>query len=149
MVGKKWKLRNVRRRYAVLTVAVGVVIVVAAAGLITWGVLRDSRTGIDSAKFQAVFLTNGQVYFGKLEAYTPQSMKLTDIFYLQAKDAANNQTPQQLANSTADVQLIKLGNEVYGPADEMIIPKTQVLYYENLKSDGNVAQTMQKYNAAH
>lgn len=43
------------------------------------------------------------------------------------------------------MQLIKLGDEIHGPEDEMILSKDQVLFYENLKTDGKVAQSIEKY----
>jgi ABC-type Zn uptake system ZnuABC Zn-binding protein ZnuA len=46
------------------------------------------------------------------------------------------------------VQLIKLGSEVHGPEDAMMIAKAQVLFYENLKPDGKVAQSISKYTGA-
>lgn len=125
------------------------VVVVAGIGWLAWSVIQNNRTGIDGSKYQAVFLTNGQVYFGKLHTYTSSSMELTNIFYLQAKSGDTTQASQQTANSTSDVQLIKLGNEVYGPQDQMVIPKSQVLYYENLNGNSRVVQTIQKYYASH
>jgi hypothetical protein len=101
---------------------------------------------IDSSKFQAVFFTNGQVYFGKLETLNGNYMKLTDIFYLQTKTTDASGNPQETSTAgTTDVQLIKLGNEIHGPVDEMIISKDQMLFFENLKSDGKVAQSIEKY----
>ena len=104
-------------------------------------------TAIDASKYQAVFFTNGQVYFGKLHAFNSDYMKLTDVFYLQTKEAASgSENPQQTAkNSSNDVQLVKLGNEIHGPADEMIISKDQMLFFENLKSDGKVTNSIGQY----
>ena len=41
---------------------------------------------IDSGKYQAVFLSNGQVYFGKLSDSMGEYMYLKDIYYVQAND---------------------------------------------------------------
>jgi hypothetical protein len=121
------------------------VVVVAVLFSLLW---YQSTMGanIDSGKFQAVFFTNGQVYFGKLQTLNGNYMKLTDIFYLQTKTIDASGNPQETSTAgTTDVQLIKLGNEIHGPVDEMIISKDQILFFENLKSDGKVAQSIDKY----
>ena len=128
----------------IAAISVAVVIIVAVAGWFGWQRLQGSTTGIDASKYQAVFFTNGQVYFGKLHSFTSDYMKLTDIYYLQtqASDTTDSNNPQKTANDSSNVKLIKLGNEIHGPEDEMIVAKSQVLFYENLKSDGSVAKSI-------
>jgi hypothetical protein len=131
------------------------IIAIAIAGLILLGALvlgglflYRSSTGaaIDSSKYQAVFFTNGQVYFGKLQSVNSSYMKLTDIFYLQTQTDDTSKNPQATTDKqSSDVQLVKLGNEVHGPVDEMIISKDQVLFFENLKKDGKVSDSITKY----
>jgi hypothetical protein len=121
------------------------VVVLLLAG---WFVLRPTGAAgsIDGDKVQAVFFTNGQVYFGKLHMVNDEYMKLTDIFYLQAKTATTKDSPQQTSGGSAsDVQLIKLGQEIHGPEDAMVFNKSQILFFENLKKDGNVSSTIAKY----
>ena len=106
--------------------------------------------GIDGGKYQAVFFTNGQVYFGKLAVVGGGSLKLTDVFYLQTESSTDDSGSLQEASSDQNnVQLIKLGSEIHGPEDEMIISKEQVLFYENLKTDGKVAQSIDQYKQAN
>lgn len=114
-----------------------------------WFVYRSSTAAnIDKSRYQAVFFTNGQVYFGKLESLNSGYMKLSDIYYLQAQSAANeSENPQETSNKSSDVQLIKLGNEVHGPEDEMIISKDQILFFENLKTDGKVSDSIKQYQS--
>lgn len=103
--------------------------------------------GIDTSKYQAVFFTNGQVYFGKLQTLNNDYLKLTDIFYLQTQSTSSktdSTNPQSTSSDSSSVQLIKLGNEVHSPEDQMIISRDQVLFYENLKSDGKVSQSIDK-----
>lgn len=123
-------------------------LVLALVGTLAWMLLRGTSVpGVDSSKYQAVFLTNGQVYFGKLKSVNSDYYKLTNIFYLQAsgteQTSDNPQETTQQENS--NVQLIKLGNEVHGPEDTMIIGKEQVLFFENLKPDGKVSDTINNY----
>lgn len=129
-----------------------ILIIVLFIGLLGWLVWSNMNKGgglaIDSSKYQAVFFTNGQVYFGKLQASNESYLKLTDIFYLQSQqsnDKENPGNPQETSTNQNDVQLIKLGDEIHGPEDEMIISEDQILFYENLKPNGKVAQSIQKF----
>lgn len=135
--------RQLKRMVTIAAVVVGVLLL----GLISWFVYRSSTAAtIDTSRYQAVFFTNGQVYFGKLHSVNSGYMKLTDIYYLQAQsNTKDSQNPQQTNDKGSDVQLIKLGNEVHGPEDEMIISKDQILFFENLKSDGRVTDSIKQY----
>lgn len=132
-----------------LAIISGVLIVLIGALVGGWVANRAGNgTGIDDDKYQAVFLTNGQVYFGRLETFKDDYLRLSDIYYLQAQsaDETDSQNPQQASkNDATDVQLIKLGNEVHGPVDEMIISKDQVLFFENLKEDSKVSASIERY----
>lgn len=134
-------------KFQTVLIAVGAIILVA---LLAFGglFLYQSRTGsnIDGSKYQAVFLSNGQVYFGKLSPLNSEYMKLNDIFYLQTKSDTTSGNPQATSSQTAsDVQLIKLGNEIHGPEDQMTISKSQILFFENLKKDSKVSSSIDSY----
>jgi hypothetical protein len=124
-----------------------IIIILGIAGWFTWSNMQSAGTAIDSSKYQAVFFTNGQVYFGKLKPFNNDYMQLTDIYYLQTQtaDEADSKNPQKTSTDQNDVQLIKLGDEIHGPEDQMILSKDQVLFYENLKPDSKVAQSIEKY----
>lgn len=87
--------------------------------------------------YQSVFMSNGQVYFGKLSV-SGRYMKLTDIYYLQAAEPLQSGATPALSASQAQIQLIKLGSELHGPDDAMYIERDQVLFWENLKDDSKV-----------
>jgi hypothetical protein len=147
--GRKKKALNKQKLIALV---VGLALALAIIALSGWFLHRSSTAStIDSSKYQAVFFTNGQVYFGKLKQVNSNYFKLTDVFYIQASDAnaetdTESENPQQTANNSTDIRLIKLGSEVHGPDDEMIISKEQVLFFENLKKDGKVSDSIVKYN---
>lgn len=129
--------------YFIIGAVIAVAILLAGVWfMLSRGSSESTDTGIDSSKYQAVFFTNGQVYFGKLQAFNTQYLKLTKIYYLQTTaQAADSKNPQQTSSDQASsVNLIKLGSEIHGPEDQMIISKDQVLFYENLKSDSKVAK---------
>ncbi len=124
-------------------------LLVLAVVLIGWLATRTAfvDNGIDSKKYQAVFFTNGQVYFGKLVALNDTQFKLTEVFYVQSQsDTSAEKSEGEVTTNQSDMRLIKMGNEVHGPEDAMIIERAQVLFYENLKPDGKVTQIINEYN---
>jgi len=133
-----------------------IVIVLAVLGV----VFRDkvftkisSKVGIVSG-FQAVFLTNGQVYFGKLSDAEEKYVKMEDIYYLQVTPVLQTKTEGQPGSQAATDQqqqqqlsLVKLGNELHGPMDKMFINRDQILFIETLKDDGKVMQAIKDYES--
>jgi hypothetical protein len=122
----------------------GTVLAIAIAGLLYIGKDKEAKY-VDTGMNQAVFLTNGQVYFGKVKAVTDDYVNLTGIYYLnsqQQPDAANKTETQQTSFS-----LVKLGCELHGPSDQMIINRDQVSFWENLKSDGKVAKAIEQFQS--
>jgi hypothetical protein len=136
----------------VLFVIVAVLVIWA---LVSWNSSAKSESSaVDTSEYQAVFLTNGQVYFGKLKVVTPNYLKLTDIYYLQVQSSSTGTTSaSQLASTSgtsgSNVQLVKLGNELQGPADMMAVNREQVLFWENLKPSGKVTQAIDKYQTSN
>src|ERR1700712_3856588 len=52
-----------------------VVIVLGVGGWTVWNNMNNSGSAIESNKYQAVFLTNGQSYFGKLHPFNDEYFK--------------------------------------------------------------------------
>jgi hypothetical protein len=139
----------------VVAIAVASVVLVAVLAISTVVLLTGSKTGpnasINKDDYQAVFLTNGQVYFGKLQNSTGEYLKLTDIYYLQVDGAVQQAggdaeaTAEATTDENSNVQLIKLGNELHGPRDEMQLNNQQVLFWENLKPDSRVSEAIKNY----
>ena len=123
-------------------------IVLLAAGIGGYWFLSRSQLSaqIDSAKYQAVFLSSGQVYFGKLTAVDSQYLKLSGVFYIQSQQDAASGEDQITTQESTGMQLIKLGEEVHGPEDTMVINRDQMLFFENLKSDGKVTQLIRQHS---
>lgn len=142
-----------KKRPLLPVLAIIVIVLLGFIGWFTWSNAQNNAggVGIDSGKYQAVFFTNGQVYFGKLKAANDSYMQLTDIYYLQnqATDGAESDDLQKTSNDQNNVQLIKLGDEIHGPEDKMIISRDQVLFYENLKTDGKVAQSIEEHKKSN
>jgi hypothetical protein len=108
-------------------------------------------TTATSSGYQAVFLTNGQVYFGKMTNSNGDYPMLTDIYYLQVVQQPPLQGTPQAGQAAAapqqQISLVKLGNELHGPVDEMHISKGQILFYEDMKTDSQVVKAIQAYKA--
>lgn len=90
---------------------------------------------------QAVFLTNGQVYFGYLGNANGQFIHLTNVYYAPLDAALQTGRHDQSQN----ISLIKLGQELQGPEDEMFIARDQILFYENMRPDSKVNDAIKKY----
>lgn len=135
-------------------IAVAIAIVLLLGAFLFWSSQQSNPAAhIDKSKYQAVFFTNGQVYFGKLHKLDGDYYKLTDIFYIQANQTPANddsKNPQATddAGALTETQLVKLGDEIHGPDDAMIINRDQVLFFENLKKDGKVTDAIIKYRAS-
>lgn len=93
----------------------------------------------ESGEYSAVFLSNGQVYFGKIEDNNRKEIVLNNVFYLQTGDNSGS-AGESIQGS--QFKLIKLGNELHGPTDELFINKQNVLFYEYLRSDSQVVKSI-------
>lgn len=119
---------------AVLFWLVGAVTVFLVFGVFNLNVLGEFPD-VDTKKWQAVFLDNGHVYFGKLEEYDQNFVVLRNVYYLRSASDVTDEGSENL-------NLIKLGGEVHGPDDEMFIRKSAILYFENLKDTSRVVESI-------
>lgn len=139
--------RPARRTNKALGWVALVIAVLVIAGLIYLGILLlDKKTNqaggaVLKDKYQAVFLTNNQVYFGKIESLNESGITLKEIYYLQVQNADDKNAKDQ------NLSLAKLGSELHGPEDKMFINDDQVLFWENLKDDGKVVQAIKNNTA--
>ncbi len=130
-----------------------VIVVVVIALIIVLGlyfISKYSRFNVlglsgGSNSWQAVFLTNGQVYFGKVVKETSKNVVLRDIYYLQVTQPLQTSGEQQQAAAQNELSLVKLGNELHGPKDEMRINGAHVLFVEDLKPDSRVVEAITNY----
>lgn len=103
---------------------------ITASSLSRWAG-TPSRSG-----YYAVFLTNGQAYFGTISQEDDKRMVMNNIYYIQKNPDGQTQN---------DMTLLKLGNEVHSPEDMMEINKGQLMFVEKLKSDGKVMKAIQDF----
>ena len=152
MVNSLNKPENKKMRW--LLILVSLIILVLGVALLLAAKLADKvLDAVTKSEYQAVFLANGQVYFGKLDAEDGWFV-LRDIYYLQVtqelQPASSNSNPDQNPAPSQQqvgdqrVQLVKLGSELHGPEDAMYIPRDKIMFWENLKSDSKVVQTIRQ-----
>ncbi len=128
-------------------VVVLVIIALVVGGLFAKKVFLTG--GVKKDQYQAVFLTNGQAYFGKLQNTRGDYLRLTDVFsvQVQAKSAEDAAKTEQNAAQSQDGQptLVKLGTELAGSEDEIFLSRDQVVFWENIKKDSKVTTAIQEY----
>lgn len=95
--------------------------------------------------WQAVFLSNGTVYFGQVGSYGGQWLELHDIYYLQRAQTPQPSGATEEQASQGKLVLIKLGSELHGPTDTMRINREHVVFIEDLKPDSQVVQAIDRY----
>jgi len=117
-------------------------ILLAALFLVGWKFTLSPQSFPDvSGRWQGVFLTNNQVYFGHLGNYNNEYVVLKNIYYLRAADSLQQGAVPQGAN----LNLVKLGAELHGPEDIMYIPRDKILFWENLTSSSQVVQAINNF----
>ena len=141
--GKKKKF-NAGKVLSVLLVGLVTVVLVLVIVMLAFGNTGGSiASQINKDKYQAVFLnsSDGQVYFGKLSVQNKDYYKLTDIYYVRVQQVQ----PDKNTTATQNISLAKLGGEIHGPEDVMYIRAEHVMFWENLKNDGQVVKAIQEY----
>jgi hypothetical protein len=118
-----------------------VIVILVVAGIFGRALLQRApglADQIDRNAYQAVFLTGGQVFFGKA-AVSDDAVALSDVFYLAPN--TDSSQPQQVG------QLLKRGSELHGPRDPMLIARAQVLFIENMRDDSQVIAAIKRFKS--
>jgi hypothetical protein len=129
-----------RRIFVMLVVLIGliVLVLVARTQLFRAGISTlfapSAAEVIDHAAYQAVFLTNGATFFGKLQEQGDDWFLLTDVFYVSGSDQSGT-------------QIVKRGSEPQGPKEPMIIPRAQVLFIENMRDDSDIVVAIKRFKS--
>jgi hypothetical protein len=139
---RKHALLNIT--YLGLLLSITVVMVGVLLALFFFEGNREDKY-VDGTKHQAIFLNNGQVYFGNITELNKDFLTLAGIYYLRV----NQQVQPDQQASQNDVSLVKLGCELHGPQDVMVVNRDQVTFWENLKGDGQVATAIAEYIKAN
>jgi len=110
----------------------GIVVIVAAFMFV-----KDTRPGppvVFTTPYQAVLLTNGSAYFGKLAGYgTPQPV-LTDVYYIVTQNNPDTKESKKV--------LVKLGKLELNEPDRIYLNPTQILGVQPVDPKSQVAQSI-------
>ncbi len=87
-------------------------------------------------EYQAVFLDNGQVFFGKLEKAGPHYLILRDVFYVQTRVDQDTKQTKSI--------LVKRGLEWHAP-DFMQVNTRHVVLVEPVAPESQVAQLIRYF----
>jgi hypothetical protein len=123
-----------RASWLVMLAAIIVVVAMLAAA---WLLRRDSAISFETA-YQTVLLSNGQVYYGRLEGYGTAHPLLREVYYVQS--SANPQTHEQTNI------LLRRGKEWHEP-DRMYLNPSQILLVEPVGADSKVAELIKALKA--
>lgn len=126
--------KNKRRLIIAAILVLGIILAATVLRFFTSGI-----PGVDPSRYQAVFLSDGTVYVGKLGAIDDGHYKLSTAYLVTSNQAAvtSDKGTQGVTPSTA---LTRLENGLLGADNEMTIQRDKVLFYENLKTDGTAAK---------
>jgi hypothetical protein len=119
------------------------ILVVATIFAVAFNKTNDQSKFVKTSDYQAVFLTNGQVYFGNISDVNKDYIRLGNIFYL-----TQNTTTSSSGQTTTDgnYTLVKLGcQQIHDPLDEMVIQQSQVSFWENLNAGGKVVTSIKQF----
>lgn len=137
-----WVAKTVRFELFVVVIGVALLLVAVSLWLATGNFTNAETKQINTKEYQAVFLTNGQVYFGKVGTLNGNFVSLTHVFYIENQNSTSSSTTTASSNYT----LRKLGvSELHAPEDKMVINREQVSFWENLKDSSQVVTKIKEY----
>ena len=125
-------------------VIVVVVVLLAVGGWLLWSRSQNTDSAINQSEYQAVFLTNGQIYVGKLSPYNSTYLKLTGAFIASSSQPSTVSKDGSTDNGV--IQLKKVTDTILGPHDAIFIERSQVMLYENLQPNGKTTKSIEQYN---
>lgn len=148
--GNRWYQPTLESK---IVVALVIIAGLAVLGSIVSGMFLEasdstSKNMVKSEQYQAVFLTNDQVYFGNITNANNGRMVLENVYYLQVNQQIQPEQGSAQNDQQPEVSLAKLGNELHAPEDRMFISSDKVVFWENLKPDGQVAQAIRQNEQA-
>jgi hypothetical protein len=129
-------VRRLRTRGRLLrNLAIATLVFVIALLFTQWWDFTVPSVG--HAQYQAVFLTNGQTYFGRYYDRFGAYAKIEDVYYLQDVTGTD-------PNATQETRIVRRGHELHDPGSRMLLPKSAILFVEDLTDASPIAQFMQR-----
>jgi hypothetical protein len=122
-------ISGARRKISASTIIIALLSLIIVAGAGWW--IFQGRPAAMTTPYQAVLLSNGSAYFGRLEGLGTPYPVLQDVFYVQS---TQNPETKQVSNI-----LVKRGKEWHAP-DRMILNANMIVMVEPLNPGSRVAQ---------
>ena len=117
------------RSGAAIAILLACIAAILLAGLVLEWTARNMGASFPTT-YQAVLLSNGAVYYGKLQGYGTPHPLLKDVYYIVSHTDANT-------HQTSNV-LVKRGKEPHGP-DRMYLNPSQIVFVETVGNSSKVA----------
>ncbi|MDD3101710.1 MAG: hypothetical protein PHE59_01015 [Patescibacteria group bacterium] len=124
------------RRMGVVVLIVGIIIFIGVVVVLSLMVFSAKETS-----WQAVYVSNDQMYFGHIVKDNGKILVLKDVHYLQMQQIAATKEGEQ---PSQQLTVVKAGSEVYGPTGEMKINWDHILFTQKLKADSQVIEAINK-----
>ncbi len=122
---------NQRGNASIFVQAAALILLLAIVVLLGWPELRAPKAPAFETEYQAVLLSGGLVYYGRLEGFGTPYPVLRDVFYVQSQ---TNPETKQATNI-----LVRRGKEWHGP-DRMYVNPGHILLVEPVRPDSQVAK---------
>ncbi|MBI3495229.1 hypothetical protein HY065_01225 [Candidatus Berkelbacteria bacterium] len=88
--------------------------------------------------YQALVLSNDQVYVGKISNLGDQFVKVDEAYLLIASESTSDK-------GKTDLKLIKLEEGVHGPTNAMLVNRDHIALVEDLRSDSKLLDIIKNY----
>ena len=112
---------------------------VVAVALLTYVLLYYVPIFNRAEGYQAVFMTNGQVYFGRIARETSRDIYMSDVYYIQVQDQEQPATTEGGEPTRISVPtLLKRGGELHGPDGQLRLNRDHVIAIEHVGDQSQV-----------
>ena len=118
-----------------LRVAGALVAAGLAFGFVQWWDLVIPRPG--AQPYQAVFLANGQAYFGRYQDRLGPYAKIDGPYYIQQGTATEG-------SPAPEPRLVRRGSELHRPETRVLIQKSAILFVEDLQPGSPIARFIEE-----
>lgn len=119
------------KKKTVIALVIAVVLVLVLGVFITLGIINKSDD-MKASKFTAVYMTSGDIYFGKMDWFPWPRLK--SVWYLQRGVDQKNQ-PQ--------LGIAPFKKIVWSPIDEIYLNPKQMILWTKIKADSELAKALE------
>jgi hypothetical protein len=116
----------------------GFIVLLLVIGMASFGFARSSKN--NDTRY-AVFLTNGQAYFGYLDNPKSDFITLRDVYYLPPTERLQDGSSRE----GKKLSLRRLGSEIHGADGTMVINKNSVAFYEKMRDNSKINDAIKRY----